>query len=120
MKPHIEHTSFGSITVEGENIEYDVFITLDGKVKKRKKKLSKAIYGTSHVISEDEARFIYEKGTKGIIIGSGQYGVAELSDEAVDWLQKKKCRIIVCPTPEAIKEWNQAEGDWIGLFHVTC
>ena len=120
MKPHIERTSFGSITVEGEEIEHDVFITLGGKVRKRKKKLSKAVYGTSHVISEDEARFIYEKGAEGIIIGSGQYGAAELSDEAVDWLQKRKCRIIVCPTPEAIKDWNKAGGNWIGLFHVTC
>ena len=120
MKPIIEKTSFGSIIIGGETIEHDVFVTVAGKVKKRKKKLSKAVYGTSHTISEDEIRYVYEKGAEGIIIGSGQHGVAELSDEAVDYLKGKKCRVILCPTPEAIREWNRAEGSWIGLFHITC
>lgn len=120
MKPNVDKTSFGSITVGGEDFSHDIYITLQGKVMKRKKKLSKAIYGTSHRISEEEIRHVYEKGAEGIIVGSGQYGAAELSDEAVEHLQKKKCRIILCPTPEAIREWNQARGNWIGLFHITC
>lgn len=120
MKPSIDKTSFGSITVEGEPIDHDIFITLDGKVKKRKKKLSKRIYGTSHTISREEIGHVYEKGCEGLIVGSGQYGAAELSDEAVDYLQKKNCRVIICPTPEAIREWNSASGSWIGLFHITC
>ena len=120
MKPIINKTSFGSITVDKEDIEHDIFITLNGKVKKRKKKLSKAVYGTSHTISEDEISYVFEKGTEGIIIGSGQYGVVELSDEAVDFLQTRKCKVILCPTPEAIREWNKTEGRWIGLFHITC
>ena len=24
------------------------------------------------------------------------------------------------PTPEAIKQWNEAEGNILGLFHITC
>jgi len=51
MTPHIEQTAFGLITIEGEVREYDVLIRLDGQVKKRKKKLSKAVYGTSHILS---------------------------------------------------------------------
>ena len=120
MRPVIEKTSFGSITVDGAGISHDIFITLGGEVKKRKKKLSKAVYGSAHTIAEEEIRYVYEKGTEGMIIGTGQHGVAELSDEAVGFLQKKKCRIIICPTPEAIREWNRAEGAWIGLFHITC
>ena len=38
---------------------------------KRKKKLSKKYYGTSHVISKDEAEFVFEKGCEQLIIGSG-------------------------------------------------
>lgn len=120
MKPVIDKTSFGSIVIAGEAFDHDVFITGEGKVCKRKKKLSKAVYGTSHTISKDEIKYVYEKGTEGIIIGSGQYGVAELSDEAVAYLKNKKCRVILCPTPEAIREWNRAGGKWIGLFHITC
>jgi len=51
MKPRIDGSEFGSITIAGETLDHDVLIRPDGKVKKRKKKLSKEVYGTSHVIS---------------------------------------------------------------------
>ena len=61
MKPTIDQTDFGSITIEGLVFSYDVMILPNGEVKKRKKKLSKAIYGTSHILSLDEAKYVYEK-----------------------------------------------------------
>jgi len=39
MKPEIKSTSFGSIKVNKEEYEHDIIITLDGEIKKRKKKL---------------------------------------------------------------------------------
>jgi excisionase family DNA binding protein len=39
MRPSIEGTEFGSITISGERYEHDVVIRLSGKVKKRKKKI---------------------------------------------------------------------------------
>jgi hypothetical protein len=120
MKPTIDQTSFGSITIEGTTLEHDVLIHLNGEIEKRKKKLSKAIYGTSHILSLDEARYVYEKGTKQLIIGSGQDGNVELSDEAADYFERKHCKVDLWPTPRAIGSWNKAEGDVIGLFHVTC
>ena len=41
MKPRIDETEFGSITIEGTVFDHDVIIRPDGQVKKRKKKLSK-------------------------------------------------------------------------------
>ena len=120
MKPRIGRTSFGSITIAGEVFERDVIIRLDGRVKKRKKKLSKAIYGTSHVISLDEARHVYEEGAELLIVGTGQHGLVKLSEEADDYFKHKGCRVELLPTPEAIRVWNEAEGAVIGLFHVTC
>ena len=120
MKPKINKTVFGSITIEGKTYEYDVIIRLDGDVKKRKKKLSKSVYGTSHIVSLDEARHIYEKGANRLIIGSGHNGILKLSDEAENYFEKKKCLINLLPTPEAMESWNEARDDVIGLFHVTC
>lgn len=120
MQPHIDRTMFGSVTIEGEIFEYDVLIRLSGKVKKRKKKLSKAVYGTSHTISLDEARHVYQKGAERLIVGSGQYGLVELSDEAADYLEEQGCRVDLLPMKGAIEAWNEAEGAVIGLFHVTC
>jgi hypothetical protein len=58
----IEGTTFGTITIDGKTYEHDVIIRLSGEVVKRKKKLSKKYYGTSHVLSKDEAKFVFEKG----------------------------------------------------------
>ena len=120
MEPIINKTSFGSITVVGVDYDHDIIIGLEGGIRKRKKKLSKAVYGTSHTISIDEAGYIYEEGAEGIIIGSGQYGIAELSVEAKSFFDKKNCRVELLATPDAMKEWNRATGKWIGLFHITC
>ncbi len=120
MKPKIDRTEFGSITISGETYENDVLIRLSGKVKKRKKKLSREVYGTSHIISRAEAEYIYEEGAEHIIIGTGQSNMVKLSDEASEFLQQKECRPALFPTPEAIQVWNEAKGLTIGLFHITC
>jgi hypothetical protein len=120
MKPHIDQTEFGSITIEGNVFDHDVIIRQDGQIQKRKKKLSKAIYGTSHILSKDEASYIYEKGMKQLIIGTGQYNNVRLSDEATDYFKSKKCQVEMFPTPEAIQVWNEANGPVTSLFHVTC
>jgi len=120
MKPKIDKTKFGTITISGTKYDYDVIIRLDGRVGKRKKKLSKAIYGTSHIISLDEAKYVYEKGAERLIVGTGQSGMAKLSDEAADYLKIKGCQVDLQPTPEAIQLWNEAKGAVIALFHVTC
>ena len=120
MEPKIDDSGFGWITLGGKRHEHDLLIGLDGEAKKRKKKLSKKVYGTSHTISLDEARFVYEKGAEKILIGAGQSGMVELSREARDYFEKKKCAVQILPTPEAVDVWNGLTGRVIGLFHVTC
>lgn len=51
MKPRIDATQFGSITLGGTVYDHDVMVCPDASVQRRKKKLSKAVYGTSHTIS---------------------------------------------------------------------
>jgi hypothetical protein len=120
MKPTIDDTKFGSITIEGEKIRHDVLIRLNGDVEKRKKKLSKALYGTSHVISLDEAKHIYQDGAEHLIVGTGQSGLVTLSAEAGAYFERKACFVELLPTPQALEVWNRAEGAVIGLFHITC
>ena len=120
MRPGITSTEFGSITIAGRVYEHDVLIRADGTIEKRKKKLSKEIYGTSHKISLAEAEQIYQHGMELLIIGSGQTGFVELSAEAADFFSKQGCKVKLLPTPEAILKWNEAKGKTSGLFHVTC
>ena len=116
----IDHTAFGEITIDVKTYDHDVIIRLSGEIVKRKKKLSKKLYGTSHVMSEDEAKFIFEKGCRQLILGSGQEGNVRLSPEAGAFFAKKNCEVVIKPTPQAIRAFNEAHGKKIGLFHVTC
>jgi hypothetical protein len=120
MDPKIEATAFGWITIAGQRIRHDVILRLDGSVKKRKKKLSKKVFGTSHTISLGEAKHVYEQGAELLIVGTGQYDRVRFSKEAEAFLRKRDCEIQLAATPEAINLWNRARGRVIGLFHVTC
>jgi hypothetical protein len=122
MKPRIDATDFGSITVDGTVFDHDVVISPDGEVSKRKKKLSKAVYGTSHTISLEEAKYIHGRaaGADRLIVGAGQYGRVRLSPEAADFFTRRACEIVLLPTPQVIGLWNETEGRAVGLFHVTC
>jgi hypothetical protein len=116
----IENTTFGTITIDGPTYEHDVVIRLSGEIVKRKKKLSKRLYGTSHVLSKDEAKFIFEKGCEQVIVGSGQMGNVHLSPQADAYFAKKGCKVLLQPTPAAIRAFNKSRAKKIGIFHVTC
>ena len=117
----IESTTFGTITIDGKTYAHDVLVRLSGEVVKRKKKLSKKLYHrTSHVLSEDEAKFLFEKGCDQVVIGSGQMGNVQLSPEAEAYFERKGCEVLLKPTPEAIHVFNRSRAKRIGLFHVTC
>ena len=116
----IKGTEFGSITIDGEIYPFDVLIRLSGEIKKRKKKLSKERYGTSHIVSLEEAEFIYEKGSDLLVLGTGQSGNLGLSPEASEFFAHKGCPVLAEPTPQAIVTFNRSKGQKIALFHVTC
>ena len=71
----IRNTTFGSITIDGKTYEHDVLIRLSGEVVKQKReKLSKKHYGTSHVLSKEEAKFVFERGINKLILWLGPNG----------------------------------------------
>ena len=99
MEPRIDRTQFGSVTIDGETITHDVIIRLGGRVEKRKKKLSKAVYGTSHTISLAEAEYVYQKGAERLLIGAGQHGRVGLSEQAAAYLARNRCQVELLSTP---------------------
>jgi hypothetical protein len=116
----IVNTTFGTITIDGKTYEHDVLIRLSGEVVRRKKKLSKKYYGTSHVLSKEETKFIFERGCDELIVGSGQMGNVRLSPDAEAYFEKKDCKVLLQPIPDAIQVFNKSHAKKIGLFHVTC
>jgi len=116
----IDATEFGAITVDGKTYEHDVIIRLSGAVEKRRKRLSKEKYGTSHIMSKAEAKFVFQDGCDLLIVGAGQNGNVRLSPEASEYFNKKHCRALLQPTPEAILTFNKSREKTIALMHVTC
>ncbi len=117
----IERSEFGNITIDGQTYPHDVVIDPSGKVRKRKKTLSKREYGTSHIISKAEVKSVFEKGCDLLVVGAGQLGQARLSPEAGGFLAKKGCAVVLQPTPQAIGSFNRSKAKKkIALMHVTC
>ena len=72
------------------------------------------------MISLEEAKHIFGKGADRLIIGTGQEGHVQLSEEAQACFHDQDCSVEMLPTPQAVEVWNQSEGKAIGLFHIKC
>ena len=119
-KPTVDEAEFGSILVDDRKLTHDIYVRLDGTVKKRRKSLSKAVYGTSHIVSLAEAEKLYQKGASRLIVGAGYSGMLRLSDEAAEYFDQRRCKVDIRPTPDATHLWNSSREPAIALFHVTC
>lgn len=120
MVPTIGRAGFGWIEVAGSRYSHDIVIDLRGAVRKRRKKLSKQVYGTSHTISIAEARDVYEQGCDVLLIGAGKFGRVTLSGEAQAFFADRSVAVELAPTQQAVERWNALDGAVIGLFHITC
>lgn len=119
----IEEYRFGSITIDGETYNSDVEVHWDGEILKWWRK-------ESHLISVEDVERAVEQNPDTIIIGTGESGIAEVTEEAKKFIQGKRIRLIVDRTEEATKTFNiineeskLEEGEQnkvIGLFHLTC
>ena len=67
------------------------------------------------MLSKDEAKFVFEKGCKQL-----QMGNVRLSPEAEAYFAKKRRKVVLHSTPEAIHVFDKSYAKKIGLFHVTC
>jgi hypothetical protein len=94
----IENTTFGSITVDGKTYEHDVLIRLSGEVVKRKKKLSKKYYGTSHVLSKDEAKFVFEGGATSLLLARAKWAMCAYRRKQKP-ISRKKTAKFCCGRP---------------------
>lgn len=120
MKPEIIKSTFGSIEVDGAVFNHDIIIRQDGSIEKRKKKLSKKKYGTSHKVSLKEMKYVYQEGASSLVVGTGQNDQVRLSRKAKEYLEDRECSVQMAPTQQAIALWNGSGSQSIALFHVTC
>lgn len=112
-----EKLSFGSIRIDNVTYEKDVVIDR-GKVLKRKKKLSKKYreaFGHTPVSTAENIPW----KCKRLIIGAGG-GALPVMDEVKKEAKRRKVKLIVLPTAEAIKELEAKPKNANAILHLTC
>jgi hypothetical protein len=112
-----EAFSFGSIRIDGITYEHDVVID-QGQVRKRKKKPSKKFrdeFGHTPLSAEEEIPWACRR----LVIGTGT-GALPVMDEVKLKATRRKIKLVILPTVEAIEELKQHPRDTNAILHVTC
>lgn len=118
--PEIAHAGFGEITVGDENFSHDVYISVYGKVKKRKKSIARELYNDAHVVGAKELEVVCQGGPELLIVGAGKDAKLELTDDARRFLEQRSIKYQILPTPQAVEAYNSASQRKATLIHVTC
>jgi len=107
---------FGNITINGKNYTEDIWIDLNNRVHTWWR-------GSSHIIEKKDLEKALKEVPEVVVIGTGEAGIAEVYDEALEYLKKEKIKFFIEPTGKAVKTYNQFKEKnkkVIGLFHLTC
>jgi hypothetical protein len=112
-----EGFSFGSIRIDGVTYEHDVVIDR-GEIRKRKKKPSKRFreeFGHTPLSLEEEIPWACRR----LMIGTGA-GALPVMEAVKDEAKRRKIKLLILPTVEAIEELKQHPSDTNAILHVTC
>jgi hypothetical protein len=117
MRMRFEKFSFGSIRIDGVTHKYDVVIDR-GTIRKRKKKPSKQFreaFGHTPLSVEEKIPWKCRR----LVIGTGT-GALPVMKEVKREAQRRKIKLLILPTAEAIKALQKACDETNAVLHVTC
>jgi len=112
-----EAFSFGVIRIDGVTYEHDVVID-GGQVRKRSKKPSKKYRDQfSHTPISTEEDIPWKCRT--LVIGTGT-GALPVMDEVKQEAKRRRIKLLVLPTAEAIVALKKDTEETNAILHVTC
>ena len=119
----IEEYRFGLIKINGKSYKHDVEVRWTGEVLPWWRK-------ESHIIDKEDVERAIKENPEEIIIGTGESGMAKVTDAAKEAIESRGIKLVIDVTGEAVKTFNivsgkseEEEGEKkkvIGLFHLTC
>ena len=112
-----ENFSFGSIRIDGVTYGYDVVIDR-GEIRKRKKKPSKQFrdaFGHTPLSVGEKIPWKCRR----LVIGTGG-GALPVMPEVQREAKRRKVKLLVVPTAEAIKALQDEPAGSNAVLHVTC
>lgn len=121
--PSIQEYHFGSITIDGKTYNRDVEVRWTGEVLPWQRT-------TSHIVDVEDVEMALSQNPEVIIIGTGEAGVAQVTEQAQKAIGGKGIKLIIDKTAEAVRSFNiinkeseRKDGKKtkaIALFHLTC
>ncbi len=118
--PEISRVGFGEITVGQKSYTRDIYIPVNGKVKKRDEELAKELYGSSHTIGSKELQAVCKGGPEVLFVGAGKSTKVELTEDARRYLSQRSIQCEILPTVKAVDSYNKSKLRKAALLHVTC
>ena len=112
-----EKFSFGSIRIDGTTYKHDVVIDR-GEVRRRKKKPSKEFrdaFGHTPLSLKEAIPWKCRR----LVIGTGA-GALPVMDEVKGEAKRRKIKLVILPTKEAIQELKKEAATTNAILHVTC
>lgn len=112
-----EAFSFGSIRIDGVTYTHDVMIDR-GRVRERKNKPSKRFrdaFGHAPLSIEEDIPWKCRR----LVIGTGT-GRLPVMDKVKNEAKRRRVKLIVLPTAEAIAELQERPDEVNAIPHVTC
>ena len=116
--PTVEWVAEGEVRINGERHVDDIVIREDGSLRKRRKKLSRRVFGTDSRVSIPELEWVCKGMPQALVIGIGATGKLQIGAEARDWLAIRGIRLVAEPSPNAVAEYRAMRGPRALLLHV--
>jgi hypothetical protein len=114
----IDRFSFGTVQIDGVTYEHDVVID-GGEVRKRKKKPSKKFRDAfEHTPLSMEEKIPWK--CQQLIVGTGAYSGLPVMEEVKREAKRRKIRLLILPTIQAIETLKQEPDETNAILHVTC
>ncbi len=113
-----EKFSFGVLRIDGVTYERDVVIDR-GRVRARKKKPSRrfrADYGHTPLSVEEKIPWKCRR----LVVGTGAEAALPVMDDVRREAERRGVKLMVLPTPAAIKSLERDRRDTNAILHVTC
>ena len=110
--------AFGSVTIDG--IRYYSDLVIDrGEVRKRVKTASKKYREQQgHTpLSLDE---YIPWNCRRLVVGTGAMGELPVMEEVKQEAKRRKVKLIIAPTAEAIQTLNHSSAETNAILHLTC
>ncbi len=111
-------TGFGSIEIDGVVYPHDVVVDR-GKIRRRRKKPSKAFRGRFGHTPLSLAEKIPWRCRR-LIVGTGADGGLPIMGEVLEEASRRHVELIAVPTQEAISRLDGAGSGTNAIVHVTC